>query len=100
MSDIILTEEKYNEQTKDNVKQFLRDFHQKKNIFQILFRDERGKNSQALLDLEITSKEREQIIDQLKYEDYIEGPLPDKLYGSPRRASMWVFGKVVKEKNV
>lgn len=72
------------------VEQFLTDFKVKMKVFQILFRDERMKNTQSLLLLEMTPDARKKIIDNLTYEDYSEGPLTDTLYGI---ASTWVFGK-------
>lgn len=72
---------------------FLNEFHQKLRIWEILFRDDRQKNFQALLKLEITSAKRREIIEALKIADYSEGPLTDTLNnGSP----LWLFGKTVK----
>ncbi len=76
------------------VEQFLTDFKVKMKVFQILFRDERMKNTQSLLLLEMTPDARKKIIESLSYEDYSEGPLNDTLYGI---ASTWVFGKNVKK---
>jgi hypothetical protein len=66
-------------------------------IFQIVFLDDRGKNSQSLLDLEISPIRRKEIIEKLSVEDYSEGPLEEKMRGI---LPMWVFGKEVKEKEV
>lgn len=77
--------------------QFLQEFHQKRRVFDILFRDERGKNQQALADLEITPAMRRKIIENLEVQDFSHGPLDDTLYGI---ASMWVFGKTVKTEEV
>ena len=66
-------------------------------VWGILFRDERGKNAQALLDFEITRAKREEILIELEVENYSEGPLDEKLY---QGANMWVFGKMVKGKEV
>lgn len=49
-------------ETQENVEQFLVSFHQKAKVFGMIFRDDRGKNMQTLLDLEITPKYREKII--------------------------------------
>ena len=81
----------------EEVEQFLRDFHQKLRVFDIIFRDDRMKNLQALADLEITRVMRRKIVEQLEKQNYSEGPLDDNLHGM---ASMWVFGKVVKEQEV
>lgn len=80
--------------TKEEVSQFLSEFKVKMSIFRILFRDERKKNTQALLSLEMSWESRKKVIENLAVEDYCEGPLDDKLYGI---ASMWVFGKYMKE---
>jgi hypothetical protein len=72
---------------------FLNDFHQKLKIWEILFRDDRRKNINALLNLEITRAKRREIIESLKATDYSEGPLEDTLNeGAP----LWVFGRTVK----
>lgn len=60
--------------SKDDVSIFLKDFKTKKGIWLILFRDDRGKNTQTLSDLEISSSDREKVIDALNLEDYSEGP--------------------------
>lgn len=83
--------------TLEEVEQFLRDFKVKMSVFRILFRDDRTKNTQALLSMEMSSDKRKKIIESLEATDYCEGPLDDKLYGV---ASMWVFGKYVKELEV
>ena len=83
--------------SREEVKNFLADFHTKLSVFSILFRDERGKNSRALLELEITPASRRKVIEELDVSDYCEGPLEDTLYGiSP----MWVFGSSVRKKDV
>ena len=73
---------------------FLKEFKFKMKIFNILFRDERKKNTQALLSLEITQIARKEIIENLTTAEYSEGPLDDNLYGI---SSMWVFGKKIKK---
>lgn len=83
--------------TKDLVIQFLKEFKDKKKIWGIFFRDDRGKNAQTLADLEIRPIEREKIIDALSVEDYSDGPLKDTLN---KAADMWVFGKMVKKKEI
>jgi len=80
--------------TKEEVQLFLTDFKVKMKLFDILFRDERNKNSQALLLLEITPAQRRKIIETITVIDYSAGPLDDILYGI---ASMWVFGKNLKQ---
>lgn len=83
--------------TKEEVILFLKEFKVKMEIFRIIFRDERKKNSQALLDLDIMPEKRKEIIKSLKPEDFSEGPTDDKTYGI---ASMWIFGKFHKETEI
>lgn len=66
-------------------------------IFGIIFRDDRNKNIQTLLDLEITPKYRDDIIRQLESTDYIDGPIEDTLN---KLGFLWVFGKEVKGQEV
>lgn len=79
--------------TKDEVQAFLQDFKAKLAVWGIVFRDERGKNAQALLTLDITPVHREKVLKELGVTDYNEGPHEEKLYGG---SDMWVFGKTVK----
>lgn len=76
---------------------FLKDFKEKMRFWDVLFRDERGKNAQALADLELRPIDRKVILETLEIKDYSEGPLSEKLYGG---ADMWVFGKTVKKREV
>lgn len=82
---------------KENVSHFLYAFRQKAKVFGIVFRDDRGKNTQTLADLEITSKYREDVIMGLVPDDYIAGPVDDTLN---RYTPMWVFGRKVKNRDV
>lgn len=83
--------------TETEVASFLKDFKEKMKFWDVLFRDDRGKNAQALVDLELRPIERKAILAALETKDYSEGPLEEKLYGG---ANMWVFGKTVKKKEV
>jgi len=83
--------------TKEDVEAFLKQFHQKLSIFSIIFRDDRGKNTQTLAELEITPKYRESIIKKIQVEDYSQGPIVDTLN---HLGDIWVFGKDVKEREV
>lgn len=78
--------------SKSEVEIFLSDFHQKMKIFAVIFRDDRGKNKQALIDLEIRPIERNRIIESLTSDDYCEGPAPELLYNT---TDMWIFGKQI-----
>jgi hypothetical protein len=66
----------------DTVQVFLGDFKEKARVFDI-FIYPRQVNSDALLDLGITSKMREEYIMNLTYEDYFRGPTPDTTSGMP-----------------
>lgn len=82
---------------REEVQRFLDDFKVKLGMWGVLFQDHRSKNAQTILDLEISTEQRKQVLRELMVEDYSEGPLDDKLYGG---ASMWVFGKTVKKREV
>lgn len=83
--------------TEADAASFLKDFKEKMKFWDVLFRDDRGKNAQALVELELRPIERKAILDTLETKDYSEGPLEEKLYGG---ADMWVFGKTVKKKEL
>lgn len=83
--------------TRNEVERFLKGFKTKSSIFQIIFLDDRGKNAQALLFLDISPIKRIEIINSLKIVDYSEGPLEEKMLGI---LPMWVFGKMVKKQEV
>lgn len=83
--------------TVDEVKAFLDQFNVKAQIFGIRFRDDRGKNRETLLTLDISPLQREVIVKSLNTQDYVEGPVIDELN---KRGEMWVFGKDVKEREV
>jgi hypothetical protein len=83
--------------TENEVNQFLKEFKYKMGFYRIIFRDDRTKNFQALLDLDIKGEKRKEIIKDIEIKDYCEGPLDDVLYGN---SSMWVFGKIYKETEI
>ncbi|MFZ4526618.1 MAG: toxin [Chlorobium sp.] len=83
--------------TNAEIAAFLRDFKGKLKIWDILFRDDRGKNSQTLLALELRPDERKKIIAGLKADNYSEGPLKDILNKGP---DMWIFGRQVKQQEI
>ena len=80
--------------SKDEVQNFLSDFHIKRKFYGIYFNDHRRKNTITLLELEISYLKRLEIVESLCAEDYAEGPLDDTLHGI---AVLWVFGKMHKE---
>ncbi len=67
--------------TEAEVASFLKDFKEKMKFWDVLFRDERGKNAKALLDLELRPIDRKAILETLENKDYSEGPIEEKLYG-------------------
>lgn len=83
--------------TVQEVESFLKDFKEKMKFWDVLFRDDRGKNAQALVDLELLPIDRKAILETLETKDYSEGPLEEKLYGG---ADMWIFGKTIKKQEV
>lgn len=83
--------------TINDVENFLKNFKTKAKIFDVFFRDARQKNTQALLDLELTPIKRREIVDSIIAKDYAEGPLNDDLNGI---ASMWVFGKTYRKQDI
>jgi hypothetical protein len=83
--------------TKEEVATFLKDFKEKMKFWDVLFRDERGKNTQALVDLELRPIERKMMLERLTVQEYSEGPIAEILYGG---SAMWVFGKTIKKREV
>lgn len=83
--------------TKEDVQRFLYQMKEKIKVFGIIYRDDRGKNTQTLVDLEITPKYRDNVIINLEVEDYSDGPVIDTLH---KCGEMWIFGKDVKGQEV
>ena len=83
--------------TQREVEAFLAEFHIKMKIWKVLYRDDRGKNTQALANLELRPNDRTKILEKLKPTDYADGPLAENLnFGS----DMWIFGKDIKSREV
>lgn len=70
-------------------------FKTKMEVFDVVFRN-RDKNLQALLDLEITTVRRKEILRELSAEDYFRGPTKDVDNGP----DLWEFGRLLKGKQV
>ena len=83
--------------TQQEVDKFLNQFKVKLEIFGIIFRNDRGKNIQTLVDLNITELERLQIVKTIEVTDFSEGPIVDTLNNG---TDLWVFGKDVKGQEV
>ncbi|MEL6850259.1 MAG: hypothetical protein AAFP92_17190, partial [Bacteroidota bacterium] len=76
----------------DEIKLFLYSFHQLMDQYGIIFYNRR-KNTQALLDLELSAAGRNEILKHLTPLDYYKGPRPDMVNIG---AEYWEFGKEVK----
>lgn len=72
---------------KGAVASFLNNFKEKMKIWDVLFRDDRGKNAKTLAELELRPIERKNVLEALE----------EKLYGG---ADMWIFGRIIKKKEV
>ena len=85
--------------TKREVEEFLKDFTFKLGFWGLLIRTDRTnpKNIETILALGLKRTHIKEILGQLKPEDYSQGPLPDTLY---HQSPMWVFGKIVREKEI
>ena len=83
--------------TIEEVKAFLDQFNIKAQVFGIYFRNDRGKNMEALKQLAISAFQRELIVKSLQAQDFVEGPVVDVLN---KEKEMWVFGKDVKDREV
>ena len=79
------------------IQKFLNDFHQKVEVFDIFFMDDREKNLSALNEVGIIRGMRKEIIKTLTVEDYSEGPIKNMLNAW---GDLWVFGKDVNEQEV
>ncbi|MGV8096264.1 MAG: hypothetical protein AB2L24_30790 [Mangrovibacterium sp.] len=67
--------------SKYETESYLKRLKEKIKIFGIYFLDEKGKNQQTLLDLEISPDKRKDVINSLEAKDYSEGPLKEKMRG-------------------
>lgn len=79
------------------IEKFLQGFKQKVEIFDIIFWDERGKNTDALAALDIIPNQRKEIIKTITVTDYSEGPITNLLN---QLGDLWVFGKEVNGQEV
>lgn len=76
---------------------FLKEFKQKMKIWDVLFRDERGKNTQSLAEFEIKPSDRKKVLEELNVEDYCQESHEETQH---KGIDIWVFGKVIKRKLV
>ena len=83
--------------TEQEVETFLKQFHARMGIWDVVFRDDRSKNVESLGNLGIVPNMRKAVLQALTISDYSEGPMKDGLNSGP---DLWVFGKEVKEHDV
>jgi len=83
--------------TKEQVESFLDQLHTKMKIFGIIFRDDRDINRSTLQELEIIPSYRKVVIENLRVEDYVQGPVVDELNSM---GEMWAFGKDVRGREI
>ena len=83
--------------TIQEVERFLNTFHQKVEVFDIFFMDDREKNLGAIESLGIIRGMRKEIIKSLTIEDYSEGPIKNILNAW---GDLWVFGKDINGQEV
>lgn len=76
---------------------FLKDFKFKLNFWGLYLRSDREKNFKTLTTLEYTFQDVKRVLENLVPADYADGPIPEALY---KGAGMWVFGKVIKKREV
>lgn len=79
------------------VSAFLDEFKTKMKIWDVVFRDDRGKNTQTLLELEMSYAAAKTVLENLEIADYSEGPVEDRLNKGP---DLWVFGKTIQKREV
>lgn len=72
------------------IQKFLNDFHQKVEVFDIFFLDDREKNQGSISKLDLVPGARKQVVQSLTIEDYSEGPIKNILN---KWGDLWVFGK-------
>lgn len=80
---------------KDDVTRFLHEFKMLSRLFGVYF-FERAKNDKALLELDISRRQRMEVIMSLCAEDYVSGPSENLIQGM--EGDVWVFGKHIKRK--
>ena len=85
------------ETPKSEIESFLKDFKTKMETFDVVF-ENREKNIQAILDLEITPGDRKEHLRELVPEDYLSGPNDDT--NDKSRLPYWEFGISIKGKDV
>ena len=80
-----------------DIEAFLRDFKIKLDFWGLIFRVDRGKNFETLLQLEYSIENFKKELKELSVQHYSEGPMIETLNQGP---DMWVFGKTIQSKEV
>lgn len=83
--------------SKEEIALFLKQFHQKLEIYNIVFRDDRSKNLSTLALLDMPPSARIKVIKEITTEDYSEGPITDTLN---KVNEIWVFGKDIQKHEI
>jgi hypothetical protein len=83
--------------TEEEIKRFLIDFKQKLDFWGIIFRSDRGKNFETMIQLEYLVEDVKKELRELEIVHYSEGPINETLY---KGADMWVFGKNIQSREV
>lgn len=77
------------------VSAYLQAFKAKMAVWGVLFRDDRGKNMLALLEMGLTPSDRKAVLMSLVPEDYYKGPRKEML-----GQDMWEFGRTITSQEV
>lgn len=83
--------------SKTEIEAFLRDFKIKLDFWGLLFRHDRGKNFETLLQLEYSTVHVKKELKDLALQNYSAGPVSESLYSG---SDMWVFGKAIRSREV
>ncbi|MDX8341564.1 hypothetical protein SLH46_20365 [Draconibacterium sp. IB214405] len=80
--------------SKSDIEKFLSEFGMLLRKFDVFYLENGQVNVQKLLDLDITIKERREIIESLHTNDYVNGTIDEAPYGDDK---VWIFSKKLNE---
>ncbi len=80
----------------EDVEKYLKEFHQKMKIFDVIILRDRSKNLQTMMELELSNISVREHLSDIKSADYYKGPTKDDFNGP----DLWEFGKSIKKKEV
>jgi hypothetical protein len=83
--------------TIEEVEAFLSELHQKMKIRNIRYLNDRGKNTQTWLDLELSETDLNKHIERLSVSHYSGCADGESMHGG---TTMWVFGKIIKKHEI